>query len=150
MSVFIQNFAGVKLAPVTSGTPGTYVDLSNHVKSVTLTRKVDQVETTAMGSLGRTYVGGLETNTVAIDFLNDDDASSVMATLNSLFATNASIKLVQTQGTVTTISATNPLYVGLCLVNSITPIAGAVGDLSMQSVTFDISGALTVSSSGTW
>ena len=152
--VFMQNFAGFKIAPVTSGTPGTYVDFTDHVQSITINRNFEELEVTAMQSLGRQYVSGLEVSTIALDLLNDDQTSSIMQTLNSLVGTNAAFKIVQTTvaGTpsTATISATNPLYTGLVLVNKITPIAGKVGDIAMQSLTFTVSGAITVATTGTW
>ena len=149
MSVFIQNNAGFQLQ---SG--GSYVDLTNHVQSITINRNFDEIETTAMGSLGRTYVAGLEVSTITVDLLNDTATASVMPTLNALIGTNAAFKICQTTvaGTpsTATISATNPLYTGLVLVNKITPVQGKVGDLSMQSLTLTVSGAITVATTGTW
>ena len=149
MAVFMQNNAGFQVQ-----VSAAYVDLTNHVQSITINRNYDELEVTAMGSLGRQYVAGLETSTIAIDFLNDDATASVMQTLNTLVGTNAAFKICQTTiaGTpsTATISATNPLYTGLVLINKLTPVAGKVGDISMQSVTFTVSGAITVASTGTW
>ena len=145
----MQNKAGFQIQ-----NGGTYVDLTDHVQSITINRNFDELEVTAMGSTGRQYVAGLETSTIAVDFLNDDSTASVMQTLNALVGSNAAFKICQTTvaGTPTTatISATNPLYSGLVLVNKLTPIAGKVGDIAMQSLTFTVSGAITVSSTGTW
>ena len=149
MAVFMQNNAGFQIQ-----VSSAYVDLTNHVQSITINRNFDELEVTAMGSSGRQYVAGLETSTIAIDFLNDDATASVMQTLNSLVATNAAFKICQTtvagSPSTATISATNPLYTGLILVNKLTPVAGKVGDISMQSLTFTVSGAITVASTGTW
>ena len=149
MAVFMQNNAGFQIQ-----VSSAYVDLTNHVQSITINRNFDELEVTAMGSSGRQYVAGLETSTIAIDFLNDDATASVMQTLNTLVGTNAAFKICQTTvaGTpsTATISATNPLYTGLILVNKLTPVAGKVGDISMQSLTFTVSGAITVASTGTW
>jgi hypothetical protein len=45
------------------------------------------------------------------------------------------------------VSATNPLYTMTCLVNNITPVNGSVGDLSTQSVTWNVSGTIAVTTS---
>lgn len=149
MSVFMQNNAGFQIQ-----VSSAYVDLTNHVQSITINRNFDELEVTAMGSSGRQYVAGLEVSTIAVDFLNDDATASVMQTLNTLVGTNAQFKICQTTvaGTpsTATISATNPLYTGLVLVNKLTPVAGKVGDIAMQSLTFTVSGAITVSPTGTW
>ena len=44
------------------------------------------------------------------------------------------------------VSATNPSYTMTCLINNITPVNGAVGDLSTQSVTWNVSGEILVAS----
>ena len=145
----MQNNAGFQIQ-----VSAAYVDLTNHVQSITINRNFDELEVTAMGATGRQYVAGLETSTIAVDFLNDDAASSVMQTLNTLVGTTAAFKICQTtvagSPSTATISATNPLYTGLVLVNKLTPVAGKVGDISMQSLTFTVSGAITVASTGTW
>jgi hypothetical protein len=149
MAVFMQNNAGFQIQ-----VSSAYVDLTNHVQSITINRNFDELEVTAMGSTGRQYVAGLETSTIAIDFLNDTATSSVLQTLNTLVGTTAAFKICQTtvagSPSTATISATNPLYTGLVLVNKLTPVAGKVGDISMQSLTFTVSGAITVASTGTW
>jgi hypothetical protein len=149
MAVFMQNNAGFQIQ-----VSSAYVDLTNHVQSITINRNFDELEVTAMGSSGRQYVAGLETSTIAVDFLNDTATASVLQTLNSLVGTNAAFKICQTtvagSPSTATISATNPLYTGLVLVNKLTPVAGKVGDISMQSLTFTVSGAITVASTGTW
>jgi hypothetical protein len=149
MAVFMQNNAGFQIQ-----VSAAYVDLTNHVQSITINRNFDELEVTAMGATGRQYVAGLEVSTIAVDFLNDDAASSVMQTLNTLVGTTAAFKICQTtvpgSPSTATISATNPLYTGLVLVNKLTPVAGKVGDISMQSLTFTVSGAITVAATGTW
>jgi hypothetical protein len=150
MAIFYQNNAGFKIS--TDGT--TYVDLTDHVTSLTINRQFDELDVTAMGATGHSFIAGLESSTVSVDFLNDDATAQVMTTLNTLVGTNAKFKILQTTvpGTPTTgtPSATNPLYSGLVLVNKLTPVAGKVGDVAVQTLTFTVSGAITVSSSGTW
>jgi len=150
MAIFYQNNAGFKIS--TDGT--TYVDLTDHVTSLTINRQFDELDVTAMGASGHSFIAGLESSTISVDFLNDDATAQVMTTLNTLVGTNAKFKIVQTTvpGTPTTatVSATNPLYQGLVLVNKLTPIAGKVGDVAVQSLTFTVSGAITVLTTGTW
>ena len=150
MAIFYQNNAGFKIS--TDGT--TYVDLTDHVTSLTINRQFDELDVTAMGASGHSFIAGLESSTISVDFLNDDATAQVMTTLNALVGTNAKFKILQTTvpGTPTTgtPSATNPLYSGLVLVNKLTPIAGKVGDVAVQSLTFTVSGAITVATSGTW
>ena len=147
-AIFFQNYAGFKIAPITGGSPGTYVDLSDHAQSLTINRTFDELDVTAMGNLGHSFIAGLEASTVSVDFLNDDTTSSVMQTLNTLVGTISAVKLIQNSAVA--ISATNPLYTAWIDVNKITPIAGKVGDVAVQSLQFTVSGAITVNASGTW
>ena len=124
------------------------IDLSAYVTSFTLTRSVDSLEVTAMGDTGHRYVAGLQNNTITVDLINDDATSAVLQTLNTLFATNAYFKC--TLDKTASGSAANPIYSGLILVDTITPINGAVADLGVQSLTFQVSGALTVATTGSF
>jgi hypothetical protein len=139
MSVFLNNQVGVKI---------NTVDLSDHVKSITLNRQFDELEVTAMGDFSHRFVKGLENSTLTLDFLNDDAAASVMATLQAAWGTSVAFTLIQTKGTA--VSATNPLYSGTILVNKTTDINGAVGDISTQSITFTINSVVTVASTGSF
>jgi len=139
MAVFMSNTVGVKV---------NSVDLSDHVTSVTLNRSFDELEVTAMGDSGHKFVKGLEASSITIDFLNDTATANVLATLQAAWGTNVPIVLLQTKGTA--VSATNPLYTATCLVNNTTDINGAVGDLSTQSITFNVSGTVAVATTGSF
>ena len=150
-AIFYQNNVGFKIY---SG--AAYVDLTDHVMAATINRSFDELDVTAMGQLGHSFIAGLESSTISIDFLNDDSTGQVMQILNGLVGTNAAFKMLQTVTAIAaltstgTVSATNQLYTGNILVNKITPIAGKVGDVAVQSLTFTVSGSITVASSGTW
>lgn len=148
MAIFYQNNAGFKIAPITGGTIGSYTELTDHVMALTLNRALDELDVTAMGNLGHSFIAGLDASTLAVDFLNDDAASNVMATLNTLYGTLSAFKVIQ--NSTTAISATNPVYTGTILVNKLTPIAGKVGDVATQSLTFTISGTVSQATTGTW
>jgi hypothetical protein len=139
MAVFLNNKVGVKV---------NSVDLSDHVQSVTLNRTFDELEVTAMGDSGHKFVKGLEASSVTIDFLNDTASANVLQTLQAAWGTNVTVVFLQDKGTA--VSATNPLYTMTCLVNNTTDINGAVGDLGMQSVTWNVSGTVAVATSGTF
>jgi hypothetical protein len=135
MAVFMSN--GVVLTV-------NAVDLSNHVTSCTINRSFDELEVTAMGDSGHKFVKGLEASSITIDFLNDTASANVLATLQATWGTNVTVTAKQTSAAT---SATNPLYTMTCLINNTTDINGAVGDLSTQSVTWNVSGTIAVSTS---
>jgi hypothetical protein len=117
------------------------VDLSTLVSSVTINRSFDELEVTAMGDSGHKFVKGLEASSITIDFFNDEATSKTLQTLNSVWGTSTTVTVKQTSAVV---SATNPLYTMSCLVNNITPVNGAVGDISTQSVTWNVNGTIAV------
>jgi hypothetical protein len=139
MAVFLNNQVGVKV---------NSVDLSDHVDSITLNRQFDELEVTAMGDTGHKFVKGLEASSVTIEFLNDTASANVLATLQAAWGTSVTVVLLQQKGTA--VSATNPLYTMTCLINGTTDINGAVGDLSKQSVTWNVNGAVTVATTGSF
>ena len=117
------------------------VDLSTLVSSVTINRSFDELETTALGDSGHRFVKGLEASSITIDFFNDSATSKTLQTLQTTWGTNTTVTFKQVDAVV---SATNPLYTMTCLVNNTTPVNGAVGDLSTQSVTWNVSGTIVV------
>jgi len=119
------------------------VDLSSLVSSVTINRSFDELEVTAMGDSGHKFVKGLEASSVTIDFFNDSDTSKTLQKLNSTWGTSVTVVVKQTTAAV---SATNPSYTMSCLINNTTPINGAVGDLSTQSVTWTVNGTIAIAS----
>jgi hypothetical protein len=139
MAVFLNNGVGVKV---------NSVDLSDHVNNITLNRNFDELEVTAMGDSGHKFIKGLEASSITLDFLNDTASASVLQTLQAAWGTNVTVVLLQNKGTA--VSATNPLYTMTALVNGTTDINGATGDLAMQSVTWNVSGTIAVTTSGSF
>lgn len=114
-------------------------DFSTSINSVDLSIESADVETTAFGTGWTSRVGGLRSASITLDFMQDFAASSVDATLFPLLNTLATVVLTPTSGTV---SATNPSYTAVCLVNSYQPFASAVGDLATLSITWPTSGTV--------
>jgi len=117
------------------------VDLSTLVTSVTINRAFDELETTALGDSGHRYVKGLEASSITIEFLNDADSAKTLQTLNTNWGSNVVVTFKQTSAVV---GPTNPLYTMTCLVNNTTPVNGDVASLSTQSVTWNVSGTIAI------
>jgi hypothetical protein len=132
MAVYMSNGVVVTLNSVV---------LSDHVTSATINRVFEELEVSAMGDLSRKYVKGLETSTVALDFLSDTAAANVNTTLQAAWGTTVPLTLKQTSAAV---SATNPLYSTTILVNNTTDINGAVGDIATQSITFTCNSPIVI------
>ena len=139
MAIFLNNKVGVKV---------NSVDLSDHVTNISLNRSFEELDVTAMGDTGRKAVKGLEASSLTIDFLNDTASANVLDTIQAAWGTTLEVKLLQEKGTA--VGATNPLYTMNVLVNNTTDINGATGDMSTQSVTWNVQGATTVATTGTF
>jgi hypothetical protein len=101
-----------------------------------------EVDVTDFGSNGWTEViGGLKSGTVSLDFHSDFGVGAVSALFQDLVGTIGTVTMIAGNGTA--VSATTPRYTATVLINSFTPISGAVGDLSTFSVSFPTTGAVT-------
>tara|TARA_Y100000401_G_scaffold116364_1_gene121928 strand:- start:318 stop:728 length:411 start_codon:yes stop_codon:yes gene_type:complete len=117
------------------------VDLSDHVRSVTLSITSEELDTTAMSATGfRTRAGGLKDGSLAIEFNQDFASSEIDATFNGIIGTVVAFVIKPTSGSV---SSTNPSYSGNVLITEYSPIANGVGELATLTVTFPTSGAIT-------
>ena len=94
------------------------------------------------------FAKGLEAATLTLDFLNDFAAASVAATLQAAYGTTVTAVLLPVKGTA--VSATNPLYTVSVIVNNLTPLNGAVGDISTQSITFTCNSTVVQTTSGSF
>lgn len=147
MAILLNNKAGLKLG---SSSPAN-IDLSQWVTNISITRGFDELEVTALGDTGHKMVKGLESSTITVDFLNDQGSAGVLQTLQTLWGTNAYFKIIGSTDTTTyPVGAGNPIYTGLILINSTTDVNGAVGDLQTQSLTFNVSGSISVATTGTF
>ena len=139
MAIFLQNNVGVKI---------NSVDLSDHITSVTLTQNFDELEVTALGDTAHKFAKGLEASTLTLDFLNDFAAANVQATLQAAYGTSVTAVLLPVKGTA--VSATNPLYTVSIIVNNLTPLNGAVGDISTSSMSFTCNSTVVQTTTGSF
>jgi hypothetical protein len=109
------------------------VVLSDRANSVELNYEVESVEVTAFGT-NRSFIGGLQNNTITIEFMQDFAAAETEATIFPLVGTQTTVTV--RPGAQAT-SATNPLYtVTGTFLSSHTPVSATVGELAMTSLTF--------------
>ena len=135
MAIYLDNNVGLKIATV---------DLSEYVTSITLTQTFDEVETTTMSSTAHQFSKGLESSTLAVDFLNDWAAAKVQATLQAAYGTSVTAIVIPVKGTA--VGATNPTYTVSILVNNLTPVGtGGPEDFARSSMTFTCTSAVAYS-----
>ena len=137
MAIYLDNNVGLKIATV---------DLSEYVSSITLTQTFDEVETTTMSSGAHQFSKGLESSTLAVDFLNDWAAAKVQATLQAAYGTSVTAIVIPVKGTA--VSAANPTYTMSILVNNLTPVGtGGPEDYARSSMTFTCTSTVAYSAS---
>lgn len=129
---------------VVAGTTVTFngSDVSANVARAEIVINAAEVDTTDFGSNGWTeVVGGLKSGSVSLDFHSDFGSGAISNLLEDLVGTIGTVTVIAANGTAA--SATTPQYTAEVLVNSFTPIAGAVGDLATFSVTFPTTGEVS-------
>lgn len=129
---------------VVTGTKVTFngTDLSSSCARAELVINAAEVDVTDFGSSGWTEViGGLKSGSVSLDFHSDFGVGGVSNTFKDLLGTVGTVVLIAANGTAA--SSTTPAYTATVLVNSFTPVSGAVGDLATYSVTFPTTGAVS-------
>jgi hypothetical protein len=115
--------------------------ISQSVNSVELTTTADAIETTSFGDSGwRTYKGGLKSGSVTLSMHNDYASTALDSILWGLFNTIATVT-INPAGT--PVGTNTPKYEFTVLVDNVSPVSGAVGDLAVQNLTWTITGAVT-------
>ena len=120
------------------------VDLSSYVTSITLSQSADSLEDTAMGDTSRSYIGGLKSGTVDIEFNADFAASKTEATIFPLVGTSTAVVVKPVAASV---SATNPSYTFNAIVTEWDTLNGSVGEIATHSISWPITGAITKATS---
>lgn len=117
------------------------VDLTDHVRSVTLEMTANELDASSITDEWDVTKIGRKTGSLQIEFLDDFASSSVDATIWGAFntGTNVAFTLKPTSGA---ISATNPEYQGT-VVPSSSPVGGSGGELLTKSVTYKLAGPVT-------
>ena len=111
------------------------VDLSDHVRQITITMSADNLDATAMGALSKAYAVGLRDDRMEIEFLQDYASGKVDATLNPLVGSSTPFTIV-VKPTSASVSSTNPSYTMSALLFDYNPIDATVGEISSPKVTF--------------
>jgi hypothetical protein len=112
-------------------------DISQYVTSISLSTSVDVVDTTGLGNVSRTRVGGLFDNSVTFEFNQDFASGAIESLVYPTIGTAVAIS-IRPQG-----SATSPVYSFNALIAEWQPLSAAVGELSSISATWPISGPIT-------
>lgn len=102
-------------------------DLSDQCKSVVITKTTEALESTAFGSTGRTYVGGLDNHQCVATFLMAYGTDETWDTLTSLVGTDT---------TVVVVAGSKTFNLGNTYLESFDVVNANLGELSEVQVTF--------------
>lgn len=111
------------------------VDLSDHVREITITMSADDLDATAMGATSHAHTVGLRDDRFEVTFLQDYASGKVDATLSPLVGSGTGVTAV-VKPTSAVVSATNPSYTASVLLFDYAPIDAEVGQISMPKVIF--------------
>jgi hypothetical protein len=114
-------------------------DLTDHVKSVSITIGAEAVDSTAMTNNTRIVTPGLATWTIEADLYQDTATSKVDQTIGPNAGTVVAVKVRPTNSA---IAATNPEFQGNGLIESYIPVQGNVGEMAIARVVFKAAGDL--------
>lgn len=109
------------------------VDLSDHVRQLTIEYSAELQDKTAMGDDTRANLAGLKDYTVTAEFNQDYAAGEVDATLFSLVGAAQFAVIMRPDAGV--VSATNPQYTANMLLENYQPMGGTVGDMHVSPIT---------------
>lgn len=124
------------------------VDLSDHVKEVTLDYNADMLESTSMGDGTHENTPGLKDWKLDVEFYQDFAGSKVDATLFPLIG--AAAFAVEVRPSKTSVrSATNPMFGGNVVLESYPVLGNSVGEMAMSKASFRPAGALSRTTSST-
>jgi len=118
-------------------------DLTDHVQSITVSVEVDTPEATAMTDLDRVRLYGLRQWSMEVTFFQDFASGNVDDTVWDIINNARFVELRMKPDSTTTFGPNNPQYSGRAVLPQHNPVAGAVGEVSTITITFQSSGQLS-------
>ena len=123
------------------------VDLSASVAELVVNRNTEMVDNTAMGDTFRSFLTGMQTWNMEIEFHQDYAAGNVHATIWPILACQTCF-IIKPVNSATTVA--NPSWTGNMVIESYPPIGGRVGELLDTRMTArSVGGAITQSTTAT-
>lgn len=119
------------------------VDLSNHVKTLTINYSSAMLDASAMSNLTKVNLAGLLDWSMTVEFVQDyaaPAAGSVDSTLFPLVGAAAFPIIVRPDSAA--VGGTNPSFTGNAVLASYNPSSGAHGALALATATFQSAGTL--------
>lgn len=117
-----------------AGVLSSEVDLSDHVRSLSIEMTTDIVDATCMSDAYKDKLAGMTDWKVTVEFAQDYASGKVDDTLFALQGQDVSL-IIRPDSAAK--SATNPEFTGTGIMSNYTPLDGKVSDLNTNKVTFE-------------
>ena len=124
----------------TGGPPPTGGTVLPHVHTVSISTSANMLDISEMGVETKVNLAGLKEWSIDVEMFQDYAAASTDALLSPLMG--AASFYIQVRPTSAAVSATNPQWYGLCVLESYNPIDGGVGDAQTVKASFKCAGNL--------
>ena len=118
------------------------VDLSDHVRSLTLNYENELLDDTVMGDDTRSRLSGLFDWNLEVVFLQDFAAAEIDATLHAIVLAKLPIVCVVRADNAAGVGAANPDYTGTAVIGPYPILSNAVGELAEVTARFEAAGTL--------
>lgn len=115
------------------------VDLSDHVREVTIDDGVEEKDNTVMSNAAKSVTGGQRAWNIKVVFFQDYASAKVHATIRALVNTTTTIVVKPLSSAA---AATNPKWTGTAFVPKYNPIGATVGELQLITVDFKNAGSI--------
>jgi hypothetical protein len=116
------------------------VDLSDHVRSVSMEMTTDIIDATCMTDTYKDKLPGMTDWKVSVEFAQDYATGKVDDTLFGLQGSLVDIEVRPTQAAA---GVGNPVFTGTAIMSNYSPLDGKVSDLNTNKVTFEGTATLT-------
>lgn len=117
-------------------------DFSPYVKSASVNRQKDELDTTASGDDAHSQIPGLSKDSFTFNFYQDADLSILDRVLADIYDAESAV-VVEVTMAGSTISESNPSWSGNAKLYNYSPFQGDVGTVVMAPATFLCDGPIT-------
>lgn len=115
------------------------VDLTDHFASVLVNMSSEEIDTTTYADDNKRRAAGVGDDSFELTVHHDFDPGSVDEVLWPLHAAGSDF-LVRVRASSDPVSASNPEFVGTCILLQYSPLAGDAGELSQTQITLPAQG----------
>lgn len=111
------------------------VDVSDHIRSVTINRAANELDATAMGARAMERRQGIRNDNFVFGMFQNYDSNEIHSVLEPLFESGEAFDVVVRKSKTDPVSATNPQFVGNCVLLEYSGLSGEHGEMNQMEIT---------------